>query len=128
MAREQHFFPYLKAHAPAGSNGGGATSSATDSEAGQSATGKLTRTTNGQIAELTEWLLNMTPAEIEILHVVYRVASKMMGEGRQEKGPLNLQTDKRTSRDFLEEARDESADAVFYSVAALIALQGEGDV
>lgn len=72
--------------------------------------------------EISEWLLETTGDETAALWVTWKMAHKLMGEGRAEKGPLALATDRRTCSHFLGEVVDESADAVTYGVFAAVTM------
>ena len=68
------------------------------------------------IEQLICWIGQMSDDEVEVVHAQ---AAQMMGEGRKEYGELNLDTDKRTILNLIQEAIQEHDDHAFYARCAM---------
>lgn len=67
-------------------------------------------------SEIVEAIADATVDELEIIHIFI---SKVMGEGRDEYGPLDLDSDMRTAEECIGETLDELADSGFWAIMAL---------
>lgn len=71
---------------------------------------------------ILEQLPEMTRDEAAVTR---QFVEQLMGEGRREYGPLNLDTDSRTVEELLRNLADEGLDRTFYAIVARMKM-GQG--